>query len=125
MKKRRNLFTLPALMLLLLLTSCLTPFYSPVLEFSPTNLPKARLGAFYEVTVRVSRNQTPVGEFSISQGSLPNGLKIERVVGEDAIRILGIPEETGPSRFTISVWCFGTNASGQTGQRQYTIMVVR
>ncbi len=125
MKTSRITLAISALIGVLLLTSCLTPSYSPVLEFSPTSLPKAKLGVFYEVTVRVTRNQTPVGEFSISQGSLPNGLKIERVVGEDAVHILGIPQEAGPSRFTISVWCYGTNASGQTGQRQYTIMVVR
>ncbi len=107
------------------LSACLTPSYPAALEFSPTNLPKARLGEFYEVTIRITRNQTPVGEFSISQGNLPAGLKFERVAGQDILRILGTPQKPGLSKFTISVWCYGTNISGQTGQRQYTIVVVQ
>ncbi len=123
MKYSRYALTILALLVLLFTSSCLTPSFPQVLEFSPTNLPKARLGVFYDVIIKVTRNQTPVGEFSISQGSLPNGLKIERLDGQDAARIFGIPEEKGLSKFTINVWCFGTNASGQTGERQYTIMV--
>lgn len=123
MKHFRYALPMLAWSVLLLTSSCLTPSFPQVLEFSPTNLPKARLGVFYDVIIKVTRNETPVGEFSISQGSLPNGLKFERLAGQDAARIFGIPEKKGLSKFTINVWCFGTNASGQTGEMQYTIIV--
>ena len=93
------------------------------LTFAPDILPTARVGEMYEAGIRITENVTPVGEFSVSDGSLPAGLELEFMDGEDAAFIRGIPEEPGSSSFTVSVWCFGTQVSGQTGDKQYTLVV--
>ena len=93
------------------------------LTFAPDILPTARAGEMYEARIRITENVTPVGEFSVSNGSLPSGLELEFMDGEDVAFIRGIPEEPGSSSFTVSVWCFGTQVSGQTGDMQYTLVV--
>jgi hypothetical protein len=40
-----------------------------------------------------------------------------------AVQIHGTPTTPGSYTFTISVWCYGTNVSGQTGDKQYTLVV--
>ena len=35
----------------------------------------------------------------------------------------GVPEESGTYKFIVSVWCYGTNVSGQTGEKEYTLLV--
>jgi hypothetical protein len=77
----------------------------------------------YETEIHISQNDTPVGEFSISKGALPGGMELVRVAGEDTAKIKGIPEEDGVFTFTVSVWCYGTNVSGQMGQKEYSIIV--
>jgi hypothetical protein len=37
--------------------------------------------------------------------------------------IYGTPTQAGTFPITLSVWCYGTQESGQTGEKQYTIMV--
>jgi hypothetical protein len=64
-----------------------------------------------------------VGDFSVSRGSLPAGLELVFVEGEDAAIISGIPEGAGVSTFAVSVWCFGTQVSGQSGDKEYTLIV--
>jgi len=34
-----------------------------------------------------------------------------------------MPTETGTFKFTVGAWCLGTNVSGQTGQREYELVV--
>jgi large repetitive protein len=96
----------------------------PALQFSPTTLPDAQVGAPYAATITVSRTVTPVGGGSITDGALPAGLKFE-VVKETAntVRISGTPTVAGTFSFTIYVWCFGTNVSGQTSTQQYVLVV--
>ena len=89
------------------------------LKFDPDTLPDAQLGVPYEVEIHVKQNRTPVGDFSISDGTLPDGLELKAVEGvEDTARIIGIPEKAGIFTFKISVWCYGTNVSGQTGEKE-------
>jgi hypothetical protein len=66
---------------------------------------------------------TFVGQFEITQGELPAGLSLERVRSENAVRIKGTPLERGTFVFVMSVWCEGTNDPGQTGEKEYTIVV--
>jgi hypothetical protein len=54
---------------------------------------------------------------------LPRSPTLERVQGEDSVRIVGTPAETGTLTFKVFVWCYGTNVSGQTGEKEYTIRV--
>jgi hypothetical protein len=92
------------------------------LLFEPDILPDAQMGAPYEVEIRITQNGTPVGEFSISKGALPAGLELVDIEG-DAAKISGIPEEVGTFTFTIRVWCYGTSVNGQTGEKEYSIVV--
>jgi hypothetical protein len=93
------------------------------LNFVPESLPAAQVGMTYEEEIRVTGNNTPVGDFALSEGALPAGLELVFVEGENAATISGIPEETGAFMFTVSVWCFGTQVSGQTGEKEYSIVV--
>ncbi len=112
-----------ALLILIFTISCFRLSVRGPLKFAPETLPGAQLGVPYEAKVTISQNVTPAGEFSLSEGSLPKGLALEKVEGEDAARIYGIPEETGAFKFKVFVWCYGTNVSGQTGEQGYTIEV--
>lgn len=92
-------------------------------QFEPDELPKARLGEAYEAEIHFAENITPVGEFSIAQDALPAGLDFVRVEGEDTAKITGTREEAGTFIFKVSVWCYGTNVSGQEGEKEYSLVV--
>ncbi len=94
------------------------------LKFDPPSMPAAKVGVPYEVEIKVSENRTPVGDFSIAPNTLPPGLEL--VIQKDVLdtaKITGTPTQAGTYTFTISVWCYGTNVSGQTGEKDYTIVV--
>ena len=93
------------------------------LTFAPDILPTARVGEMYEARIRITENVTPVGEFSVSKGTLPAGLELVFLEGDDAAIISGMPEGAGASTFAVSVWCFGTQVSGQSGDKEYTLIV--
>jgi hypothetical protein len=96
----------------------------PALVFSPDRLPAATVGMPYQAEIAIDRNETPVGGASAAPGSLPEGLTLELLPGQvDIIRIAGTPTTAGTYPITVSVWCFGTNVSGQTGEHDYTITV--
>jgi hypothetical protein len=102
------------------------PSFEPVtlpLEIEPSSLPIAHLGLRYEAKLQVKQNVTPVGDISITEGRLPPGLEFVFMEGEDSAVISGIPEETGTYTFTLSVWCFGTQVSGQMLDKEYQIVV--
>ncbi len=103
------------------------PYYfvpvSDPLIFAPDAMPVAHVGVMYEAEIHITQNSTPAGEFSISSGSLPPGLEFVKVEGEDIAKISGIPKETGTFTFTVYVWCYGTMVSGQSGEKEYTIVV--
>ncbi len=125
MKGKRGL--LPVVLMASLLMSTLacmlfTPPRGP-LKFDPAVLPDAQVGVPYEAKVSISDNATPAGDFSISDGTLPGGLTLEKVEGESAARISGTPQEAGTFTFKIFVWCYGTNVSGQVGEKEYTLTV--
>jgi hypothetical protein len=138
--KRKTLFIVTLILLTALVSmSCLlftgrtrTPqpeeeeFFGPTggpLKFEPDSLPVAQAGVMYKAEIHITGNNTPVGDFSISEGALPAGLALVFQDGEDAAIISGIPEETGTFVFTVSVWCFGTQVSGQTGEQEYSVVV--
>ena len=122
MHKNNLLLTLAALVVFLSTTFCsLTP--RPVLQFMPDKLTDARLGQAYKVELVISANVTPVGDISVSDGALPPGVEL---VFDEQLRtamVAGTPSQTGSYQFTVSAWCLGTNVSGQTGDKQYTLVV--
>ena len=99
-----------------------TPVTTP-LKIEPDALPNARTGEEYEVEIRVSDNVTPVNQVSISQGTLPAGLELVFIDQTDGAKIVGVPEEAGVFTFTVWVSCFGTMVSGQSKEKQYTLVV--
>jgi hypothetical protein len=124
MKHDRLGIIISAVFVLVITTSCFwIPQIRPDLKFEPDKLPDAQVGVPYMVEIRVSQNETPVGAFDISNGALPKGLKLIKVEGEDIAKITGTPEETSTITFTVSVWCYGTNVSGQTGSVDYVMVV--
>jgi len=96
----------------------------PALQFSPTALPDATVGAAYAAAITVTQAVTPVGGVSVTDGALPDGLVVA-VANEpiNTIEIAGKPKAAGSYTFTVAVWCYGTNVNGQTGTQQYTLVV--
>lgn len=124
--KNKNLALLSAFLLMVIASMACVRLFRTVdpLEFEPDTLPASQLGAPYEAKIRITQNITPAGGISITKGDLPDGLEFVRIAGEDAVKISGTPEETGTFTFTVSVWCYGTNSnSGQTGEKEYNIVV--
>lgn len=99
------------------------PEVTTPLVIEPASLPKGELSADYEVQILVRDNVTPINSVFLSEGTLPTGLELVFVDGDDSFTIRGVPEETGSFTFTVFVSCVGTMVSGQTGQMEYTILV--
>ena len=96
----------------------------PALAFSPSALPNATAGSPYLQTITVSNNVTPVGDISVSSGTLPPGLTLNFVRGSAvSADLTGTPTTAGTYVFTVSAWCLGTNVSGQTGDQSYALVV--
>jgi Putative Ig domain len=96
---------------------------APALQLVPASLPDAKVGTPYAATIAVTKNVTPVGGASIQEGSLPAGLTLEKIPGEDGVQISGTPTAAGKFEFSIFVWCYGTNVSGQTLTQAFTLVV--
>ena len=103
--------------------SYIFPEVTTPLKIEPDSLPNGQTGVEYEVEIRVSDNVTPVSSVFISDGTLPAGLELVFVDDEDSITISGTPEEAGTFTFTVFVSCVGTMVAGQTGEREYVIVV--
>jgi hypothetical protein len=96
----------------------------PALQFSPAALPDAQVGSLYAATITVSQAVTPVGHAAVQDGALPAGLDLALAKKPvDTIQISGTPTVSGTFSFTISVWCYGTDVSGQTATQQYVLVV--
>jgi len=96
----------------------------PPLAFTPAGeLPEAKVGQPYHAAITVTGNRTPVGEMSAQASTLPPGLELHHTRGDDSGVIEGTPKTPGQYSFTVSVWCFGTNVSGQTGGQRYSLVV--
>jgi len=93
------------------------------LEFKPDTLPNSQIGQAYETEIQISQNDTPVLDFFISKGTLPDGLELAKVEGKDTAKIIGIPQAAGTFTFTISVRCNGTSVNGQAGEKEYSIRI--
>lgn len=91
--------------------------------FSPPDLPGGKLGEAYEIRIEIENVRTAIDEINVSKGSLPPGLMLERVAGEDAVMISGEPTEAGAFTFTLNILCLGTNIQGQIGAHVYTIVI--
>jgi len=93
------------------------------LAFSPPELPEAQVGQPYEATITVSGNHTPVFLISVDSEELPPGLTLHYEDNASTAEIKGVPEKAGEFEFTVRAYCYGTNVSGQTGERRYRLLV--
>jgi hypothetical protein len=123
MQKKNGFFLiLGGLAVLLSTTFCIsTP--RPTLSFLPEEMPQAKVGVAYDVEILVTGNSTPVFNYSISEGTLPPGLELVFDEQVHSARIKGTPTQAGKYPFAVSVMCYGTNVSGQTGEKKYTLVV--
>lgn len=103
--------------------ACRGPGGPPDLVFTPDELAPASIGQPYSATITITQNLTPVGQMTVSLADLPPGLNFAFIKGQDVAQIGGTPLKAGTFKFTVSAWCFGTNASGQTGHHDYTVVV--
>ena len=96
----------------------------PPLAFAPDRLPEASVGVPYNAKITVTGNRTPVFLFTAGNDTLPPGLQVALIDGETATgHVFGTPAAAGSFTFTVTALCFGTNVSGQTGSREYTLTV--
>lgn len=113
-----------AVLAMLLVAGChVGPGGRPALGFAPPNLPTAQVGQPYDVVIRVTHNRTPVDSAVLAGGALPPGLVLEKAPGGVGARVFGQPTRAGTASFTVRVTCFGTNVTGQSGSRSYTLVV--
>jgi hypothetical protein len=108
----------------LLVGACTIGDDRPALTFAPDRLPDGTAGQRYEQVITVTGNVTPVFLYSVRTGLLPSGLKIEPVPGSNNMgRIVGTPSVAGSASFEVVATCRGTNVSGQTGTKAYTLTI--
>jgi hypothetical protein len=111
----------PLALLFMVVLAC--PCTGAPLAFSPTELPEAQVGQPYEVTIAISGNHTPVFIISVDSEELPPGLTLHYEDNASTAEIKGVPEKAGEFDFTVRASCYGTNVSGQTGERHYRLLV--
>jgi hypothetical protein len=93
------------------------------LTFYPAQLPEAVNGQNYQVSITVTGNKTPVGQIGVDSGTLPAGLNLSYERGQNSAVISGTSQSVSTYNFTIGAWCMGTNKGGQTGHKDYTLVV--
>lgn len=89
------------------------PEVTTPLKIEPESLSNAQAWVTYEVELRISDNVTPLNSVFLSNGTLPAGLELAFVEGEDSAMISGTPEEAGTFTFTVFVSCVGTMVQGR------------
>lgn len=122
MKRKHSMIVTACTLLLSLSCALFGPERGP-LVFQPDELPAAQVGFPYQAKIGITGNVTPAGSFSVQENTLPPGLTLEVLKGEDAARLFGTPARAGTYEFKVFVWCYGTNVSGQTGEKEYTLVV--
>jgi hypothetical protein len=121
---RKNAIYIILAGLAVLVSACLcTNTPRGALSFMPEEMPLARVGMTFDVEILVGGNATPVFHYGIAEGALPPGLELVFDEKFHSARITGTPTQAGTYPFTVSVMCYGTNVSGQTGEKKYTLVV--
>jgi hypothetical protein len=96
---------------------------SDELIFSPDTLPEARVGQPYNAIIELSNQRTPAFSMGAPANSLPAGLTGAFDQDKQTYTIRGTPTIGGTYPLTISALCYGTNVSGQSGEKEFTLMV--
>jgi hypothetical protein len=113
------LFTAPALACKLVTNEIV----SDELTFMPEMLPEAQVGQPYNAVIQLSDQHTPAFSMGAPAESLPPGLIGTFDEGKQTYTLSGTPTVAGTYPLIVSAICYGTNVSGQTGEKQYTLVV--
>jgi uncharacterized repeat protein (TIGR01451 family) len=84
----------------------------PVITMTPATLPSGTIGVAYDQLLGASGGMAPYA-FSLSSGTMPNGLQI------NGDRLSGTPTAGGTSNFTVTV----TDANGCTASRPFSVTI--
>ena len=93
------------------------------LRFSPDALPAALVGQPYRAVITLSNQRTPAFQMGVKEDSLPPGLAGVFDQDEQTFTISGVPTQPGVYSLTVSGLCYGTNVSGQTGEKTYQLVI--
>jgi len=93
------------------------------LVFSPDTLPEGQVGEEYEVVITLTGQRTPAFEIGAPDNSLPFGLEGTFDQDKQTYTIEGIPLEDGTFDLAVSAVCYGTQVSGQTGEKDYQLVI--
>ena len=96
---------------------------SEVLQFSPDKLPDVQVGRVYKVVITLSNQRTPAFNMGAGKDSLPPGLTGTFDQGKQTYTLAGTPSRAGTYSLTVSALCYGTNVSGQSGQKEYQLVI--
>ncbi len=96
---------------------------STKLRFSPDTLPDGQVGQAYKAVISLSNQHTPAFRMDAKDESLPPGLKGTFDKDQQTYTIEGTPTQAGTFSLTVSALCYGTNVSGQSGEKEYTLVI--
>ncbi len=96
---------------------------SDELVFSPDELPEGQVGLPYKAVLTLSNQHTPAFQMDTGENSLPPGLTGSFDEDGQTYTISGTPTQAGTYPFKISALCYGTNTSGQRGEKEYEIVI--
>ena len=123
----KNMLLLVLAVLTLVTGSCrlFTPSTTPSdgLQFSPETLPDGEAGKPYTALITLSNQRTPAFEMGAPEDSLPPGLSGDFDQDKQTYILSGTPTRPGTYSLTITAICYGTNQSGQSGEKEYQLVV--
>jgi hypothetical protein len=105
-----------------------TPDYhfEPVTDeliFSPDTLPEGMQGEEYQAVITLTGQRTPAFEIGAPENSLPMGLEGTFDQDNQTYTIEGVPLEAGTFDLAVSAVCYGTQVSGQMGEKDYQLVI--
>jgi hypothetical protein len=118
----RNRFPL-LLMTLFLAIPALACGKSNALVFSPEKLSEGQAGLPYKAVISLTNQNTPAFSMGAPVENLPPGLTGTFDQEKQTYIISGTPTQPGTYKFTVSAICYGTNVSGQSGEKDYELVV--
>jgi len=123
---KKTIFTIIVFALALVTISCSLvniSSKSDVLQFSPDTLPDGQVGQAYKVVISLSNQRTPAFNMGGSQDRLPPGLKGAFDQEKQTYTLAGTPTQAGTFPLTVSALCYGTNVAGQSGEKEYRLVI--
>jgi hypothetical protein len=123
---KKSIFSIIIVVLALVTFSCSLlniSSKSGALQFSPDTLPDGQVGQAYKVVISLSNQHTPAFNMGAGNDRLPAGLKGTFDQAKQTYTIDGTPTQAGTFSLTISALCYGTNVSGQTGEKEYRLVI--